>query len=255
VYNAPSAEPNLYYDGRNGTHNDLTNGAAVRADGAVSPTGTTQSILEHLSMAGGSLAGATFTRVADFGPGNDQLWNLLNGHSGTVTVTARWAGDVSQLGTYSTPYAPLSTLFTPVTDASNNPLYITGSGYNAEFNTKPDGTGTGSTTATYTGTNPFAFGLYNTHTKTYLSSIDALNADGQNHMVAFAITLGGKSDGYLLAFEDRLKSQNGDFDHNDAIVQIQGARPTPEPATLALALTALPALGLARSLRKRGATA
>jgi hypothetical protein len=265
----PKAEPNLFYDGQTYTYsshtyttpNDLTNGAAVVASGAQAPVGgfydnnavpsTTQSILEHLSS--GVLAGDTFTRVADFGPGNDQLWNLLNGKSGTVTITARWAGDVSQFGTYSKPYTPLATSFTPATDGSSNPLFITGTGYGAVFNTKADGTGTSSSTATYTGTNPIAFGLHNTTTKTYLSSIDALNADGLDHMVTFAIN-GGKG-GYLLAFEDRLKSQNGDFDHNDAVVQIQGASPTPEPATMIMALTALPALGLARKLRKREATA
>jgi hypothetical protein len=253
VHSAGPAEANLFYK------QDITNGAAVAAN-AIVPTGTTESILEHLSAAGGALAGATFTRLNDIPPVNDQLWQFVTGNTGTALITARFAGDVSQFGT-AAPNAPAGPgNFTPAFDGSNNPLFIVGSGYNATFNTAADGSGTSTTTATFTGSNPFAFALHDTNgnpaNNKFYSSVQALNADGNDHMVTFQVTnADGSSGGYLLAFEDRSVTNGTDFDHNDAVIQVQGVTPTPEPATMIMALTALPALGLARKLRKREATA
>lgn len=155
---------------------------------------------------------------------------------------ARFAGQDQLFGYYTNPDAPFGDeVLVPLfnVDATNNRVV----------------TDTTALTAFITDT---PFGLYDTSGGFTAYSEEALNSDGEDHMVAYyAQDDGGNlldgSDGgeivFIVAFEDRPEF---DFDYNDLVVEVvlppgsDTRDPIPEPATAGLLV-----LGLAAAVARR----
>lgn len=56
-------------------------------------------------------------------------------------------------------------------------------------------------------------------------------------------------DSYIVAWEDY--SYGGDRDHNDIAVRVSGVQATPEPGTIAMLITAIPAVGMLLRRRRK----
>ena len=59
------------------------------------------------------------------------------------------------------------------------------------------------------------------------------NGDGLDHMQTYSITGGPSAGNYVIAWED-LPVDDSDLDYQDLVVEISGAHPVPEPATILL---------------------
>ncbi len=77
----------------------------------------------------------------------------------------------------------------------------------------------------------FRFGLNDVTTNSYWSSLQSDNPGGRDHEVTYLITGGLSKGDYALGWEDR---DLGDQDYQDAVVQVHGLSPVPEPGTLTL---------------------
>jgi hypothetical protein len=89
---------------------------------------------------------------------------------------------------------------------------------------------------------------------TIYTSKDSENIDGEDHMVTWKITGGLYQGMYLLGFEDLSLPIDdwNDHDYEDGILLVAGARPVPEPGTMALLGTGV--LGLVAWSRRRKAS-
>lgn len=133
-----------------------------------------------------------------------------------VRVTAKVAGDSHVFGWYN--------------DAS-------ASGFQAITPTV-----VGSTVDNVSLSTEFRWGL-NTSQNLSLTSNEADNQGGKDMMVTYTIFRDGLFYGWLLAWEDRL---NGDFDYNDAWIEIALVRPIPTPLGAGMGLAGLAGLALRR---------
>ena len=89
----------------------------------------------------------------------------------------------------------------------------------------------------------FGFYLDSNNTGTKLSTLNASNSDGVDHVLIFKT-----NKGYTVAFEDIVGG--GDRDYEDLVVNVKGGGVTvPEPATIILLATGL--LGLAGFRKKK----
>jgi hypothetical protein len=205
-------------------------------------------------------AGNTFDRVNDTNAAlTDRLWGFIGNH-GTINIEAKYASDNSVLGVYQTD---------PTTKNSFTALVqVSGSGYSVSlqlYKSDDSGVATNSNQNNYialnglnglTGTTgdisaiggpnpppsgiaqPWAWGVHDISVGNYFSSYDPANTNDsvqQDHFVTFALYQNGVLYGYALAYEDRLKTQSGDYDYQDGVYFLTGVQPVPEPATWAIA--------------------
>jgi hypothetical protein len=190
---------------------DLLSGLPVGPDGNGSPKNNPAFSTPIITTLQSSLGFTSYSRVDDAA---DQLWSPT-GNTVSVSLLGQFAGDTEGFGFFNgTTGMTFNQVLTAMGGATQ---YFTG------------------ITATFTPASVFRMGLDNVSTNTLLSSQTSDNADGQDHMVTFLITSGSLAGDYIIAFEDELVSQNGDFDYNDNILLISGATilQAPEPATYA----------------------
>ena len=167
------------------------------------------------------------------------VWVVLGGAGGPVSVRARYASLQSTFGYYNPPgaLAPAYTAMGTVTSQGFNPTVAWAAGFDPPDNQIPD-------TA-----NPF--GLFMLAGGQYWHSEEALNPSAFNALRVYRAPAGHPvPNEYMFAWEDR--GASGDRDFNDLVLTISNVQVIPEPTSMLLL-----GLGLAgaavRRLRKHSA--
>ena len=181
-----------------------------------------------------------YVRVQDTGSNTDQVWGSAgSGLKGGISAQVRYASDTTVFGVFKNPESNAN-----MTDLAT----ISGSGFDAEFsrvnlsyasNIKENSFELSGFDSDPFGVSlPFALAFRNKPKGNSYSSVQDLNTDlaGQlDHIVTFLITGGRAKGSYVVAFEDRSAHQGGVYDYNDAVVQLNGLVPMPEPTSFAIA--------------------
>ena len=195
------------------------------------------------------LAAGTLQRVDD---ARDRRWVTL-GPQAAVRPFARYAGDDSILGLSSGGFTALSGTL------ANNSVWVDHRSAFAADPKKGDfRTSTFGWTDIPDSSAPFAFVLHNLSASLYLSS----DHYGPDWMVTYRVP---GENLYLVAWEDRerldARGRPNDYDYNDYVFMVRDVAPLssmPLPASLALLLIGLAALGAVRqassALRSLGHT-
>jgi len=177
-----------------------------------------------------------YVRVQDTGPVNDQVWGYADASlKAMITVKARYTESVSVFGVYPNPssksnminLAKIKGFGLAPTFSNVNSLYASNIN-STSFMIQGSG---GSPPAIY---QPFALAFRNLDTGISYSSVQNLNSDpnGQlDHVVTFLITGGANKGAYVVAYED----VSGCSSFNDAVIQLNGLTPVPEPTSFAIA--------------------
>jgi hypothetical protein len=232
--------------------------APTRADLSPIETSGDPQAGSTLNVAGGildTLYGlGNLTRVDDFGAninglGLDQIWGFI-GASADILVQAKYAGDTNDFGGLNGPgyntFTQLGTISSTAPGGANGFL-VEFTNVNTAFADVVSADtiriyGPGNTPPPSPFSDPLALGISNgTGVFSSVQGVNAPSPGGRtDHMVTYKITgnITGKGN-YVIAFEDRTE---GDYDYNDAVLEISGLQPVPEPSTFAIA--GLGALGL-----------
>ncbi len=205
------------------------------------------------SMAATSQAAIFIAPISPDGPGTDLQSELIAHGIGSDVNLDQVSYELFTAVPFETP--SLDVLFQVAGYASLHKIgyYETPGTASAPTNVV-GGSGSGyPMSATYSPTGLFGLTLTVPQESAVFYTEHLLNTDGQfSHAVVLKErdSLGNLiANSYIVAWED--VSYGGDKDHNDIAVRVSGVQATPEPGTLALLLTGVPAAGMLLRRRRK----